>query len=368
MEVWPEAWNGEDTTRLVSDRALFHGIAALLSETAPRLSNWPNDVLIALRNETMSQAMWELRHERLLDEIFTAFSAKHIEAIVLKGTALAYSLYPRPYARRRGDSDVLVRRAELNEARDVLAALGFSLVLHTHGPFGDMQFQDLWRLELSDDTVHDIDLHWKVTNSQALECVLGVDECFAGSILLPRLSVHAKSLDPVRRLLLSCINRGLDKSGGYYAIDRFHYEEDRLIWACDIDLEASAFSVRDWQGFSKLVVERGVAAICLDGLLFAAEALGTEIPEDVVNDLARVSPDTWPCRYIANSNDWLRTWEDFRATPSVADKIRFLLARAFPSLRFIRNKYPQSSRWPVLALYFRRLINAMPKLIRRNPE
>lgn len=76
-----------------------------------------------------------LRHRRAnqlranaLAEIVAAYQAAGIQALVLKGAALAQLLYPEPGLRPMGDLDLLVSKSNLYQAQRVLAGLGF----HTH--------------------------------------------------------------------------------------------------------------------------------------------------------------------------------------------------------------------------------------------
>jgi hypothetical protein len=64
-----------------------------------------------------------------LAEILTAYQAAGIEALVLKGAALAHLVYPEPGLRPMGDLDLLVKKAEARRAQQVLAELGFNAPL-----------------------------------------------------------------------------------------------------------------------------------------------------------------------------------------------------------------------------------------------
>jgi hypothetical protein len=64
-----------------------------------------------------------------LAEILAAFQAAGIEALVLKGAALAHLVYPQPGLRPMRDVDVLVSRAQVRQAQGLLAELGFAAPL-----------------------------------------------------------------------------------------------------------------------------------------------------------------------------------------------------------------------------------------------
>jgi len=69
--------------------------------------------------------MQALALERWLVRVSTSFQAAAIESVVLKGPALAHTVYPNPSWRPFIDLDLLVRGRDWRRACEVLAGLGF---------------------------------------------------------------------------------------------------------------------------------------------------------------------------------------------------------------------------------------------------
>src|SRR5512143_3479017 len=81
------------------------------------------DVLLA---DTVRLAVArELSVVRDVPRIFEAARAGGVQMLLLKGTALAYTHYPRPHLRPRNDVDLLVRPADLARVGAVLVSAGF---------------------------------------------------------------------------------------------------------------------------------------------------------------------------------------------------------------------------------------------------
>jgi hypothetical protein len=87
---------------------------------------------------------------RVLGEIMAAFEADNIPALVLKGAALGYLVYPEPGLRPMSDLDILVPRSEVWRAGRVLAELGFDIPLtpdrklsHRHLPIATRRSEEL---------------------------------------------------------------------------------------------------------------------------------------------------------------------------------------------------------------------------------
>ena len=54
-----------------------------------------------------------------------ALDERGVQALLVKGAALAYSLYPEPWLRPRVDTDILVAHESLGAADRVLRGLGY---------------------------------------------------------------------------------------------------------------------------------------------------------------------------------------------------------------------------------------------------
>ena len=106
--AWPDEGRDEALIDSFIRRGEYHGVQALLYERLHAAPGWPQDLLQALQRGTISGVMWELRHQQVVVEMLAALARIGIEPVLFKGTALAYSLYPDPALRTRGDTDFFV--------------------------------------------------------------------------------------------------------------------------------------------------------------------------------------------------------------------------------------------------------------------
>jgi hypothetical protein len=93
--------------------------------------------LRTLHREAMT---WSLLVERKLVELTDAFQAARIDAVVLKGPAIAHRAYPDPSWRPFGDLDLLVRTSDWHLAGEVLSRLGHLRQLPEPRPGFDERF------------------------------------------------------------------------------------------------------------------------------------------------------------------------------------------------------------------------------------
>ena len=360
--LWPETWQCAAAESALVERALYHGIAGLLIEYRPL--GWPPDVVERLRDQALAQAMWEMRHKIVVSQLLTELARERITAIILKGTAFAYDLYPTPATRARGDTDILVDRGDLTRTRLTLAAFGFHLYQDCIGQSDDLRLQETWHFTSTDGTGHDIDLHWQAMNSLALSNALTFADCAANARTLPLLSDKALTMERTTALIHACMHRAGHLTSPYFVDGVTYYGGDRLIWANDIHLLAGALSASEWEVFSANTHERGLAAVGLDGLNFARKSLATVIPADVMEGLAATKPRSTASTYLLGSGQAARAFQDFKAAGGLSGKMRYLFQRTLPPARFMRAKYPRMSKRPLALLYIRRVID----LLRERPE
>lgn len=358
---WPSTGQDADLIDSVKTRILFHAITGLLHEQGSRLEGWPTSMREWLRNHSIGRFIWEHNHKALLGELLDRLHQAGIVARVLKGTAIAYTHYAEPALRVRGDTDLLIHEADLAQTRNVFAAMGFKRMFPTHGVFGDLHFQELLQYVDQHGQSHEIDLHWEVSNSRALRPVLDVEQFMAETVPLPRLSPRAVTVSLETRLLHGFVNRAMH--GPFYLASQSSYFPQRLIWAHDYRLQLSQLTKQQWFGLAERCCQLGVSAAASDALRFASETLSVAVPREVRERLDAAPGDTFVARYIAERRPLQQALIDLQATPGVAGKLRFLLARAFPTREHMRSKYSSARSWPLAVLYLRRLFEGAARFM-----
>jgi hypothetical protein len=357
---WPFAQD-EETIGRFGQRAIFHGVEALVFEYLNQLPTCPKALLEHFRLLASERAAWELRNRELMRTVFKAFAAARIDNLVYKGTALAYSLYDNPVWRSRGDSDVLVAAGQLQQARALLLDQG-------------------WRQATSDEEViwykwyfskqapeggeHHIDLHWRLNNSELLAGLFTLDELLARSVSLPALVPEARIPGAIDALLIACLHRGVHKQSVYTAGDITEFTGDRLIWLKDIDLLARCLLTEEWDQFLQRAKDKGLGQICEESLALVHDCLATPLPAGWHAKLRSTVPAR-PDLYLA-AGSLRRVWLDLSACKGSWEKLRFCRQLLFPSPAYMRNKYAGRG-WQFLPwLYLRRMMGGAIQRISRD--
>jgi len=266
------------------------------------------------------QRVAQRRHvDRWTAEVVTAFGAKGIRPILLKGPAIARWLYSDTGARSYCDVDVLVSPAQLAAAEEVLLEIGFDEPVH---PKWLLPHARAWVRAADGATV---DLHRTLHAMEAIppesvwaETTMGAESCVVGG-------VHVDIPGPVMRALhvVLHLSPGEDpESQASEDLRRAMARVDRPTWHAAAD-RARRLGVADDMG--QLLRESVDGAVLADQL--GLPSVGS-LRSYAVSGLERSD--------IPVSGYWF--W-CLGSLPSFHAKARWIVERQFPSRRYMEERY-----------------------------
>lgn len=355
----PEAVHG-DLADGIWQRVQFHGIALALCEAPGALDGMPEQLRERVRDEARLQVLWEETHRSLMRQVFSALSEADVSCLVFKGTGLAYSVYDNPAVRRRGDSDLLIRHADLETTREVFRALGLSKSESTS--LG----QEVWLSDPKGGFIHAIDLHWEVIGPPALRGMMSVEQCFARSIALPGLAPDARTLDHVFSLVREAINHALHGVYGYFVGDELQLAGDRIVWRMDTHLIAENLADEEWRELVEMSSRLGIASLLSQELCKAQETFGTRVPEEVAAALASCDAKGSLQRYMSSTSEFGRLRMNLQACRKWRDFAELATSHLFPAPERMRVLVPTRRSWPLPVLYFYRIVRGCWNLASRK--
>jgi hypothetical protein len=338
----------------VTEASIRHGVDGLLWERLGG-ADAPAAVRVreALNERVRAAATRELLAQRELRRVLSSMAAAGVPALLMKGAALAYSMYHQPWLRPRADSDVLVRRTDLARASRALEGIGYrksdalstgELVSH------QMAFE---RID-AHGAHHVIDLHWKVVNPQMLADSMTFDRMWTDAVAVPALGPDARMPSRVHAIVVACVHRLAHHQGN-----------DRVIWLYDIDRLAEAMTGAEWQALLNVARQQRIAGLCADGLRAARTVFATRIPADIEEGLAGTIPAEPSRVYLegpVTPRDVLRS--DLAHLESSRARVRLLFEHAFPPASFMKQRYGTRAPWVLPALYVHRLVTGASKWVR----
>jgi hypothetical protein len=340
---WPSAAMSDDATHLVESLEQ-NGLAPLVYSL---LSDWP--VRSALREIALRAAAGET--SRLIDlrAVLDAFAAGGIRVLIIKGTGLAYDLYPSSELRPRGDTDLLIAESDLAAVRTILHALGYSSPL-TSGDTLAVRQQSFTR------GGHVYDVHWDVSNSPIVRDALPFEELLNRAIAIPRIAPNALAPSHVDALLLACIHRVAH-----------HHDIERLIWLYDIHLLRESMSADEHAHFWRRAADRRVVAICERSIELADEwfaASSRNRASDFLSesDRNRDEPSAAFLDHGRTRGGVLNA--DLKAL-SWRGRLQRVRELAFPPIGFMRQSFPLAPTAALPVLYIWRGVRGVMRLLRK---
>ena len=328
-----------------------HGVIPLLAQrcTEQRIDS---PLARQLRAQTRRHAAGDLVRDAELRSLITHLNAAGVHALLVKGVQLAYDHYERADLRPRMDTDLFIEASERDRAHDVLTGLDYEPQLQSDG---DLLMYQRPYVKLRDGAVaHVVDLHWRVVNPQQFDGVLDYGEAAAGATAIRSLD-GARGLGPTHALLLACVHRVAH-----------HYGSESLIWLYDVHLLSGRMTPKDWTEFMAMAAERGVDAVCRQGLMLAHGRFGSPVPMALLDSARRAGRPERSAIYMAPQRHVTRVYWDLQALPGWTARWRLVRQHLFPPALYMRTVYAPSSHAPLPVLYAMRALRGARKWMVRQ--
>lgn len=339
-----------------------HGVLPLAHDRLQRWSSeegWtggvPGPVLDALRNRYYATARANLRLTLRLTELTTRLAEAGVGVVALKGPVLASTVYDNLAHREFGDLDLLVRRADLDRAAEILADAGLESLDELRSG-QDPAFRAAWYAYCWRDPATQtlVELHWRLA-PRYFPLGLDPDRIWRET---EEITVHdrpVRSFAPEMLLLTLCVHGAKHEPNAW----------GRLKWILDVARVIAVRSDLDWDRLAGLATEAGCRRILHVGLRLASSLLGAAPPSRIMDG---VEADA-AARDLASRLENRLFVEAPQSTPvdrlrfelhvreRRRDRIRVLLGRALvpdtrdlSSVRLPRWLYPLYVPWRLLRL------------------
>lgn len=337
----PIAWRWPDDAQTIEAFVAevdLEGVGPLLHRHCSL--EWPAAVRDALHRRAAAGAMWELHHQQALTEALHSLSHSGVQAILIKGTPLAYSHYADASLRPRGDTDLVIPPAMVVQACTALEAQGFRRENAVRGRF--ISYQSTFTKVDTAGFTHALDVHWRLNNSEVLSKLLTYDELAQDALPLAALGTTALAASPVHSLLIACIHRCSHRQNPYFVDEVAHHTDSRLIWLYDIHVLAQSLTATQWESLGALARQKNLVALCKESLLLTQSCFETRLPASVTESLATSDADAAPSRYLESSKA-RQQWMDFVALRNPLDQLQFIRELVFPPVAYMRAKFPDDA-------------------------
>jgi len=286
-----------------SARVCAHGVAPLAAAHLQKLdlmNHLPPQVRTTLLSAYYRNAARNTLLFGVVQEVLQACQRQGMEVIVLKGAALAETVYPNRAVRPMGDIDFLVRPEMLEAVDDALTALGYRFVGHGRP-------KAYWRAQYYELTFEPppaaplavpIEVHWALERASR-SFRIDHDGLWQRAIPATIAGIETHILAPEDQLLHLCIH--LCKHAGSPAIDGGR--SWRLRAFCDlVAVLCHAGPTLDWEALVHRAQAWGVASYLYVPLALTCELSGLGVPTSA---LAALQPPGFDARLLRWARDEL---------------------------------------------------------------
>lgn len=295
----------------------------------------------------VEQAYWHTRVTNLLmaDELaarLAVFAQAGIPVVVLKGAALAFTLYPDPALRCLGDIDLLVHAEQRTLAMAVLEDQGFA-------PYGEMQegfcarYSNERAFRRCGKPPVQVDLHWALSGRSYWRQRTSMTWFWAHTAPWSVGGQPALMLGPEAQLLHLCAHA-------------WQHGTPKIRWSYDIALLLTRWSI-DWDEVLAIAPIFGFTAALQATLASVGDLWGVQLPSAGAAHLAAL-PVPWGERvlqeFIAVDHGRGLVLLDGLGQADPRSTLAFWWKVALPSPEFMRRRYGLEGHAALAARYLQR--------------
>ena len=252
---------------------------------------------------------------QVLTEVLSALADAGMRALLLKGVALAYTVYPAPWLRARSDIDLLVAPGTLRDVAAVLTPIGFQPEREVTHPLITRQrhFTRRGQFRVA------VDVHDALANPPVLRTLPHFEELLVRAQSIEAIAPNAWALGTPDALLHAAVHRVAH-----------HNSSIDLLWLYDMHLLAAQMDAADWRVFADRSAHSRVAGIAADGLRILVDVLDSAVPPEVIDGLGAVRGEPSAALLGGELTEWRLQWINFKSLRGIGERLQFIRAHLAP--------------------------------------
>lgn len=321
---------------------------------AGTLNDWPAEFIDAFQRAERAAVIEDALQHAELVQVLEELSTAGVRAVLFKGAALAHTHYPASYLRVRADTDLLVAASDLAVLEAVLRRLGYVRPAETSGRL--VSYQRHYHKFDRHGVAHAFDVHWKISNLQALAERWTWQELWGCRVSVAALGASAVTVDDVHALLLALVHRAGHHPGSH-----------NLLWIYDLHVLASRLQPAEMSQVQEIAGARGLGQIAADGLALARDRFDNRAVDPVIDALRARGAHQDDAMVIQGS--WTQASVlrlDLDALPNWRARGRLIREHLLPPSSYMRARYGVRSKLLLPGLYVWRALCGAPKWLRRR--
>ena len=251
------------------------------------ISHWPKDCRPpdGFVQKTRESYFWSAarthEQQKQMKKVLDAFGRKAVRAVVLKGPALALSVYPDSFCRPSDDLDLLVHPDQMKAAGKIMEVLGYRCVCKRFDAMKDFFNDDIYAHRTDPRTNRMVEIHWDLHRFSSLRSTGMIDDLFDRAVEVESGSLKFEILSPMDALIHRAISNAFDKARSM-----------RLIWIVDIAKLAESLDPSEWGQVAWTSPAYNARSAVEFSLRAAGKTVGAEAPGRIRRFRPLASPNT----------------------------------------------------------------------------
>src|SRR4051812_44612824 len=292
--------------------------------------------------------------DRELRRVLEALGGAGISCLLIKGAALAHTLYRHPHLRHRSDADLLVKATDSGRVAALLEQNGYRRAPEISGAYATSQMH--FDRPESPDHRYALDIHWRIVNTHAFAEAMTFETLAASRVPVHGLGPSAWTLSTPHALALACIHRVAH-----------HQDADDLQWLWDVHLLVPALRDQERRAFPELAKQSGARAVIAHTLRGADARFGTPGAAALAGQVAPAGDEAVErsARFLSGRLSLAGVLRSDLASLGWRGRASLLREHLFPPAAYMRSAY---AAWPAALLpaaYLHRIVCGAPKWLRR---
>jgi len=327
--------------------ACAEGVAPLLYHIARAQDLLPPSVKQNLRPVYYYNAGRNLRFLHRLEDVVSHLTAEGVPVILLKGAALAETVYRNASVRPMVDLDLLMRQEDVPTALRVLSVMGYEPAHAEHRAGYLFTYKNEMVLVEIGEVKAPIEIHWSLFGPLYYQHAVPLDWFWQTALPVRIGNASAWMLGPEAQVLHLCGHMPLQHSGE---------GGPRLLWLHDV-AEVIAFYQEqiDWDQVLARAQAYDLVLPLQEILTRVSDEWHAPIPPDVLEQLRALRPSRDEERIFARlttaDRSAQRFWVDLASMPGWGPRLRFAWCIFFPSAGYMQRCYRIPHRF-LVPLYY----------------
>src|SRR5581483_8960170 len=348
----------DETWRALVEAARRHGLTGLLDHAVETLGrdDIPRSICESLRTTLRQTILAASLAYRELGDVIAKCAREKIPIVVLKGAALAKTLYPEAALRPFGDLDLMLRREDAPRLRTALLSAGMKENDELARGFNESY---LGEMAFFPRAVHGValDLHWELVSPAYYRRRMSIEWFWQNTETASFGGYPTQVLNPTAQLVHLAVHAGLH-----------HQDRLRLIWLYDLALLIKRRGAEiDWRAADQFAQEATLARPICAILEQIQDWWSIELPREANHLFQPPRLDLHERMVYALTTTPFteaRTLLDVLDTPGWNAKLRFAREQLFPNAAYMRSRYNMTNAALLPLYYARRLAESTFKFTR----